>query len=305
MEIWHQGADAYFRTDFRAGGIAGRCEILPPQPKRTAAYDYRIFLLVRIAFLSCIRHEVFRNYIQLLKKEYKHLFFDLDGTLWDFDSNARNALLILFESYSARMEPAVDFELFLSRYQYHNEQAWALYRKGQMEKNTLRTVRFVKAFADAGLTGVSWIKSFADDFLDVCPRQAGLVEGTRESLEILSSKYQMHIITNGFREIQSIKLASGGIDQYFRQIINSEDCGVRKPGAAIFEYAMKVTGALKIDSVMIGDDWEADIIGARDFGIDQVFLVSGEEKVEDHNKLWHNYKPTYVVSNMHQLLDFL
>ncbi|MDZ4822297.1 MAG: YjjG family noncanonical pyrimidine nucleotidase [Flavobacteriales bacterium] len=238
-------------------------------------------------------------------KKYTHLFFDLDGTLWDLRINAHNALSILFSNYNHQGLDKIDFEKFISRYHFHNDQVWTLYRKGQIEKNVLRTIRFERAFADVGIEKPAWLNDFSNEFLEICPRQTQLVEGTKHALDTLSKIYQLHIITNGFKEVQGLKLDAGGITHYFSHIINSEDCGVRKPNAAIFEFALKTAGALKETSLMIGDDWEADILGARDFGMDQAFLTTTEESLAGESGIRHNYTPTYTIRNMYDLLDFL
>jgi putative hydrolase of the HAD superfamily len=241
--------------------------------------------------------------------KYKHLFFDLDGTLWDLHKNTRAAMLILFDRYADKGLKDVDFETFFSRYHHHNDQAWALYRVGKIEKASLRVVRFERSFGDAGLIfSPEFIDEFADAFLDVCPRQPALIEGARELLDkCLEAKIPMHIITNGFVEVQGTKMASAKIDHYFLEVINSEDAGVRKPHPQIFQYALDRAGATKEESLMIGDDWDADIIGARDFGMDHAFLTTTEDMLDRIHGTTsrHNHKAHYTISNLSELLPVL
>lgn len=245
-------------------------------------------------------------------KNYKHLFFDLDGTLWDLYRNTEEALTILRGELSAKGIEIKDFKRFYRRYLHHNERVWALYRVGKIEKNVLRVIRFERAFQDVGMTvDAATIDWFADRFLDVCPKLPNLLPGTIELLDSLKGKYEMHIITNGFQEVQGFKMTAGNLNQYFTHIINSEDAGAKKPNPEIFEFALKKAGATIEESLMIGDDWDADIIGARDFGIDQVFLTYTEKvifalngKNEDATPR-HNYKPTYTLDSLLELKEIL
>lgn len=244
-------------------------------------------------------------------KKYQHLFFDLDGTLWDLQENTHVAMSILFEKYQKELSP-VDFGKFYKRYHFHNDYVWALYRQGKIEKELLRTVRFERAFADSGLdVDKEFVDAFSEDFLEICPHQPKTIEGAHELLEYCKEHYTLHIITNGFIEVQGHKMEAANLNPYFTHIINSEHCGVRKPNAGIFEYALNIANANKENSLMIGDDWEADIVGARDFGIDQAFLTTTEDmmnKIHEeagHSNIRHNYKPTYVVSRLTELMNFL
>jgi putative hydrolase of the HAD superfamily len=239
--------------------------------------------------------------------KYKHLFFDLDGTLWDLFKNTEIALNQLMEPLRQRGFKVDDFNYFYRRYHIHNERVWSLYRVGKMDKHILRTERFKMAFQDINLhvpdETIDW---FADCFLDICPKLPHLLPGTIDLLEALKGHFTMHIITNGFQEVQGFKMKAGQLEGYFTEIINSENAGVKKPDPGIFEYAMNRAGAKPEDSLMIGDDWDADILGARDFGMDQAFLTTseifmaqlqGKEKIEAR----HNYKPTFVVNHLSEL----
>jgi YjjG family noncanonical pyrimidine nucleotidase len=244
-------------------------------------------------------------------KKYKHLFFDLDGTLWDLRRNTRAALTILFDKYKTELS-SIDFEAFFKRYHFHNDKVWALYRNNLIEKEVLRYVRFERAFNDTGFVGsAELIRNFSDDFMEICPRQPHTIEGTHELLKYCFGKYDMHIITNGFIEVQGHKMNAANLNSYFTHMINSEHCGVRKPHPEIFEYALNKAGADKSSSLMIGDDWDADILGARDFGMDQAYLTTTDDMLSElneengHDKIRHNYKPTYAIKSLHELMDIL
>ncbi len=244
-------------------------------------------------------------------KKYKHLFFDLDGTLWDLKKNTHQALTLLFDRYATELAD-VNFRKFHQRYVVHNDRVWALYRDGKIEKEVLRFIRFERAFADTGNSpDKSFIEKFANDFMYECPRMPHTLEGTHELLTYCKQHYTLHIITNGFMEVQGHKMTAGNLYPYFDKIINSEHCGVRKPHAGIFEYALQHAGATKEESLMIGDDWDADILGARDFGMDQVFLTTTEDQLNEvnvehgHAEVRHNYKPTYTISGLREMLGIV
>lgn len=242
-------------------------------------------------------------------KQYKHLFFDLDGTLWDLKRNTRAAMEELFSTHAAEIGH-LDFELFFRRYHHHNDQVWALYRQDKIKKDELRFVRFERAFADVSHPAShSFIDRFSLDFLEVAPRQPLTIDGAHDLLQYCAPRYEMHIITNGFIEVQGHKMKAAKLEPYFKAIINSEHAGVRKPHPNIFQFALEQAGATKEESLMIGDDWDADILGARDFGMDQVYL---DESEQDHNSRLpgagahrHNYKPTYTIHSLSELMDIL
>lgn len=229
--------------------------------------------------------------------KYKHLFFDLDGTLWDLYQNTRDAFGILFDQLDIQWSKE-DFELFVKRYFHHNEIVWKLYRENKIEKEVLRTIRFRHTFDDVGMkVDDDFILKFADDFIDICPRQPHLIHGAMDLLQTFHGVVPMHIITNGFKEVQQVKLTAGGIGHFFEHIVNSEDCGIRKPNRGIFDYAMQLSKARPEESLMIGDDWEADILGARDYGMDTAWLKTHESR--------HNYKPHFTVSDMSEMKAIL
>jgi putative hydrolase of the HAD superfamily len=204
---------------------------------------------------------------------YQHLFFDLDHTLWDFDTNSREALEDIYHSLSLADAGVYDFDLFHKLYLGHNERLWERYRKGQMKVDELRWKRMALSLLEFKNGDEALAHKMAKEFLEVLPTKQVLFPGTTEILEYLTEKkYQLHLITNGFEKTQHHKLKTAGIDIYFREVITSEGSNSLKPHPEIFEYALSKTGAEKNNSVMIGDTPEVDILGAREAGIDQVYV---------------------------------
>lgn len=245
-------------------------------------------------------------------KRYTHLLFDLDGTLWDLHKNTRLALEIVYHKHEL---PSELFETFFRRYHYHNDRVWALYRDGKIEKDQLRWQRFHHAFSDVGyLPDEAMIMAFSESFSEVCPRQPHLLEGARALLDQVVGKFHLSILTNGFIEIQGIKMERSGLKPYFSHVIHSEEAGVRKPHRGFFQYALNTIQAEPEHCLMIGDDWVADILGARDMGIDQLFITTTEEMLGEMSAAdsgvpkrtpRHNYSPTYTVNSLSEVSTLL
>lgn len=207
-------------------------------------------------------------------KKYRHVFFDLDRTLWDFESNSASAMRELYSRYDLPALGIIDFDKFHERYKKFNDAYWIDYRDGKLEKELLRWIRFYKAFEQYGIQDESLSKKFAEAYIALAPTKDKLIEGVTEVLEILHEKYPLHIITNGFEEIQHIKLTSSRILHYFNTVINSESVGYKKPAREIFDYACKITDSQPHECIMIGDDYVADITGALNAGWDAIWLTN-------------------------------
>jgi putative hydrolase of the HAD superfamily len=208
-----------------------------------------------------------------MKKKYTHLFFDLDNTLWDFEQNSQIAMQKTLSHFKLN-EKGIGFETFYNSYSTHNKQLWREYRDGKVVKKELKRLRFEQTFKELGITGIDPLEMNLF-YLTEMPFQTNLVEGTVELLDYLTLKgYSLFIITNGFREVQLKKLEVSGLQKYFRKVYISEDIKAPKPSQKIFEHAVKSSNAKKESSLMIGDDFQTDIIGALQFGIDAVWLVS-------------------------------
>lgn len=210
-----------------------------------------------------------------------HVFFDLDHTLWDFESNSDNAFKEIFKKH----ELLDSSEKFLNYYRGINHEYWRLYRNEKISKDKLRYGRLRDTFDKINLrVSDVTINQLAVDYIDALPNYNTLFEGAIEILDYLKPKYQLHIITNGFNEVQYRKMEASGLSPYFDKIITSEDAGVKKPNPVIFNYALNHSKAQKSESIMIGDNWEADVMGAINFGLDAIFFNPESQPVSPQIK---------------------
>lgn len=195
------------------------------------------------------------------------IFFDLDHTLWDFDKNSG----LTFEKIFKTHQVGVNLKEFLTVYEPINLKYWKLYRDEQVDKESLRYQRLKETF-DAIKTPVhdDLINALAEDYIVNLPTFNNLFDGTFELLEYLKPNYNLHIITNGFHEAQNKKMEQSKISTYFNTVTNSEIAGVKKPNPIIFDYALNLAATEKTKSIMIGDNIEADILGAIHYGIDAI-----------------------------------
>lgn len=202
----------------------------------------------------------------------KHIFFDLDHTIWDFDRNAQETLLELYEVYQLKTLGLHCANEFIERYTENNHRLWQQYHLGEITKERLREERFRQTFLELGIKPEHVPHQFEEDYVRISPTKTNLFSGAEKVLSYLQKKYQLHIISNGFKETTLTKMELSGLNPYFTQIIISEDIGVNKPDSKIFEYALQKASATLQESIMIGDSLEADIRGAQDFGLKAIFF---------------------------------
>lgn len=202
----------------------------------------------------------------------KHIFFDLDHTIWDFDKNAHETLTELYHGYKLEELGLSSCETFIETYTENNQLLWAEYHMGRITKEDLRAARFHKTFIQLGIAPESVPRKFEDDYVRMSPMKKNLFEGSEKVLSYLQKKYTLHIISNGFKETTLTKMDLCNLNPYFTNVFISEDVGVNKPDRAIFEFALNKAGASKEESIMIGDSIEADIRGAQDYGIKAIFF---------------------------------
>jgi putative hydrolase of the HAD superfamily len=228
--------------------------------------------------------------------KYQHLFFDLDHTLWDFDTNSREALKDIYHSLSLADAGVHDFDLFHKIYLGHNERLWDRYRKGEMKVDELRWKRMSLSLLEFKNGDEALARKMGVEFLEILPTKKTLFPDTVEVLNYLTEKkYKLHLITNGFEKTQHHKLKTAGIEFFFQEVITSEGSNSLKPNPGIFEYALVKTGAGKKESVMIGDTPEVDILGAQEAGIDQVYV--------NHTGNKEPVKATYTVYSLKELMN--
>ena len=203
--------------------------------------------------------------------KFEHLFFDLDRTLWDFEKNSHEELMSIYLSNDLHQRGISLKEEFIKVYKKINEECWELYRNNKMSKETLRSERFNKTLFYFGIKDQELSEKIGNQYIENSPKRTVLIDGTLELLDYLNEKYQMHIITNGFEEVQFDKLKNSGLINYFDQVVTSEAAGFKKPNPIIFEYALKKANAQVSKSVMIGDDLNTDIIGGINAGIECIY----------------------------------
>lgn len=225
---------------------------------------------------------------------YRHLFFDLDHTLWDFETNSRATLLHLFQLHGLSLTITPDFELFYQRYAYHNKKLWDRYHHGFIKQEELRWKRMWHTLLDFKNGNEVLAKKLSSEYLELLPTQTAIFPYTIEILQYLQQKgYQLHMITNGFEDVQWGKLRNSALDTFFGQVITSEKAMSLKPQPEIFAYALSVSGATTAESIMLGDNLDADIAGAMKAGWATVFVNHIGEATA--------LKPTYTVTHLQAL----
>ena len=212
-------------------------------------------------------------------KKYEHLFFDLDRTLWDFEKNSEETLVELH--YAHLKNSGIELQQFITVYKQINTAMWKEYAEGLIDKNYLRTQRFYNTLNHFGLPDDRLADQIGEAYVEICPKKGTCFPEVHETLDYLRGKYVLHIITNGFEEVQEVKLKHSKLDHYFIEVITSEMAGVKKPDPLIFQTALDRTGAQKGHSLMVGDDHHADIQGAETFGMDALHFNPHHPKDTD------------------------
>lgn len=228
---------------------------------------------------------------------FKNLFIDLDDTLYDFSAASREAFK---ETYDLlHYERFFDsFDHYMSIYSPYNLGLWGLYGEGKITKEELNRRRYSHPLETVGITDPGLAATFCREALSRIPTKGNLVPGATELLEYLRPKYRMFILSNGFKELQSRKMQTAGIDGYFDALILSEDIGVNKPNRELYEHALQSTGSRLEESIMIGDMFETDIAGAANIGMQQIYF-------NPKGKKGHPFAPTYEVRDLLQIKEIL
>ena len=229
--------------------------------------------------------------------KYKSLFFDLDDTLWDTAHNNKVCLEEIFNDYHfRRYYPS--FETFFDYYMPYNLQLWTQYRSHAIDRRTLITERFLYVLRPMGIDDEVFARQINDDFIQRSATKTKVVDGAIDLLEYLFPKYRLFILSNGFREIQSRKMHNAGLAPFFERILLSEDVSIQKPHRKIFDYALKNTNSRRSESLMIGDSLEADIEGAQNAQIDQVWF-------NPYRDTSQGFPPTYIIHSLFELKQLL
>ncbi|MDF2454646.1 MAG: yjjG [Cytophagaceae bacterium] len=229
-------------------------------------------------------------------KNYEHIFFDLDHTLWDFSANCAETLTDLYERHKLH---TLDIPLpeFITNYRQINDSMWDDLHRGKVTIEEIRNLRFVQTFKLFGIDAIHVPAGLDEQFISLCPTKCNVFPHTHTVLDYLRKKYVLHILTNGFRETQRTKLKSAGLDHYFEHVIHADESGYMKPDKRMFDYALKTTGTEIHQCIMIGDDLYADVLGAKNIGMDHVFVNRLDKK--------HEETLTYEIDCLSKLKTFL
>ncbi len=227
----------------------------------------------------------------------RHLFFDLDRTLWDFEKNSQQALRILYADLKLA-DKIPNFNDFYFKYKNINNDLWVLYGKGKLSKEQLRTTRFEKTLHKFGIIDQSLNLALNEGYIEISPNQTHVFPNALETIKTLKKDgYNLHIITNGFKEVQYRKLKNCGFEPFLDVIVCSEDVGKNKPAPEVFHYAMQKAGASPSKSVMIGDDQRVDIVGASNVGMHTILF----DPAKKHRKACSDY----LINSLEQIPDIL
>lgn len=230
--------------------------------------------------------------------KYQHLFFDLDHTLWDFETNSKETLQELFIRHQLGETLTPDFSLFYEKYAFHNKRLWHRYNHGHIRQEELKWKRMWHTLLDFKIGDETLSKQLSQEYLEILPTKKALFEHSKEILEYLKQKqYSIHLITNGFEMVQWRKLENANIGHFFSSVITSETAGSLKPHKEIFDFAINKAGCGYPEGIMIGDNLDADILGAMNAGMDTIFV--------NHIKEQTTLQPTHTIYHLKELEDIL
>lgn len=230
-------------------------------------------------------------------KQYKSIFFDLDHTLWDYETNSRETLQDLYVHYDLVNRGVTDFEKFLEEFKRVNSALWHLYDHGKITSEVIRKERFKQILEAFQAYEETLSAELSHDYLYDCPRRGNLLPHAHDVLQYLADRYTLTVVTNGFEEIQNMKLTSGNLHGYFDHIITSQKAGHKKPAREIFDYALAQNSATSHEAIMIGDNLVTDIAGARNASIDTVYFNPDEVP--------HQETVSHEITSLAQLRDLL
>ena len=202
----------------------------------------------------------------------QHIFFDLDHTIWDYEANSRETIATLVDEYQKKFGRRIEFEALFPVYSAHNATHWDLYRKNEIDSNTLRIRRWELTFSEFGIPRADWMENFSTDFIQFCPMKTQLMPEAEAVLDVLVANYPLHLITNGLLDVQKIKIAQSGLDRYFKTMTTPECSGVKKPHPKIFLDALEKAQCAPENALYIGDSYAEDVEGGHEVGMKVLFF---------------------------------
>ena len=229
---------------------------------------------------------------------YSCVFIDLDDTLWDFHANAKSSLQEIYDAKNLN-QYFDSFDQYFSIYAKRNVELWEQYGKGTISKQELSLERFLHPLIQVGINNSTLAKQIGDEYLELLPTRKALIPFAKDLLEYLYPKYPLTIVSNGFIEVQYKKLHSCHIEQYFTHVVLSEAAKALKPDKRIFDFAMQLNNVSASQCIMIGDSYEADIIGGKNAMIDQIYFDPKEKTLSG------SFPATYHVKNLQEILAIL
>ena len=242
-------------------------------------------------------HPVLCKNTTTFMQKYNHLFIDLDDTLWDIHQNSKECLVEIYNDYGYDKYYET-FDHYYNVYLPSNLHLWDLYRHGEISKDELIVERFLAPVRKFGIDDADYARKLSADFLERTTLNTKLVHGAIDLLNYLKPKYEMHILSNGFKEVQYKKIENSGLKSFFDKILLSDEIGVNKPHANFFTHALELVNANPSETLMIGDSWDADIVGAYNSGIDQLWFNPQEDRP-------NAFTPTYSVKTLDEIKDIL
>lgn len=229
--------------------------------------------------------------------KYQAVFFDLDHTLWDYDTNSSELLTELFYAYELDQASSFGLNYFLDTFIQVNNKLWNNYNKGHIDREEIRSKRFANILKAMGIRNDELALELSDVYIDRCPRKTNVFPYTYEVLDYLKEKYPLFVLTNGFNDVQEIKLSCSKLSPYFQGVITSESSGHRKPSREIFEFALSQAKSSHHNSIMIGDNLSTDIAGAAGINMDTVFF--------NPHKKPHKAEISFEIDCLSQLMRIL
>ncbi|HEX7014846.1 MAG TPA: YjjG family noncanonical pyrimidine nucleotidase [Cyclobacteriaceae bacterium] len=229
--------------------------------------------------------------------KYKAVFFDLDHTLWDYETNSRETLNEMFERHGLAQRGVPNADAFANVFGRINDHLWYRFDRGLITSETIRKERFITILRAFGIDDPDLASRLSEDYLHACPRRCNLMPHAIDTLQYLSDRYALTVVTNGFDEIQKVKLTSGNLLNYFDHIVTSQKAGCRKPAREIFEYALRSNAVRAHEALMVGDNLITDIGGAYNASIDTAFFNPGGTR--------HDTPVNYEISSLIELCSIL